>query len=163
VSHLLWMTLGDCPRLSAPRSHLRGRRWRPAHRAAPGSIARCNARLSTAVTFNILPLPKIGAKLWQSKRGSHCCWKLTRADLFHIRDGDGDHAIAEVPALVRAALHLTDAYGHSNVIVIGARRSRHHPMVGCAGSWKHCSTGSNLDVWAYTLRDRGVRSIWRIA
>ncbi len=155
VSHLLWMTLGDCPAY-LPLDHIcvvvdgDPRTERLLVQLRDAMLAQHGA------TFHILSLLENRGKLWAIKAGVSLLLEANPAlTYFTIRDGDGDHAIAEVPALVRAALHLTDAYGHSNVIVIGARRSRHHPMGWLRGEMETLLDWVNLDALAYTLARQG--------
>mgnify|MGYP005859744229 FL=1 len=127
VRHLLWMTLGDC-RHYLPLDHV----WvvvdgdRRTFRLA----AALRRRLAEGGdTFNLMLLPENQGKLAAMRQGIHALL-VAQPDVRYavVRDGDGDHALSDMPHLVRAAARLAEAYGHTNLIVAGARGSRHRPM-----------------------------------
>jgi hypothetical protein len=155
VSHLLWMTLSDCHhylpleqvwvvvdgdrRTAGLAEDLRGQLQRNGH----GSL-------------NILPLSENMGKLGAIQAGM--CALLAahpRLQWIVIRDGDGDHMMSVTPQLVRTALFLEQAYGHSRVIVIGARTSRHRPMGFARGELESLLDQVTLDALAYVLARRG--------
>lgn len=155
VRHLLWITLGD-----SQHYFPLGQTW-----VVVDGDAR-TARLLEALrdelyrqhgqTFQLLPLPENRGKLWAMKEGITALLAAQPAiDYIVIRDGDGDHAISEVPWLVRVAMHLAHTYGHLNVLAIGARRSRHHPMGWMRGELETLLDQVTLDALAYRLARQG--------
>jgi hypothetical protein len=155
VQHLLWMTLGDCAHY-VPWEHI----WvvvdgdaRTARLLEP-----MRQRLLTehGTTFAMLPLPANQGKLGAIQAGVRALLQARPAVQYvAIRDGDGDHAAADIPALVRAARALTEVYGHGRVIVLGARHSRHHPMGWVRGELETLLDQLTLDVLAYALARQG--------
>ena len=155
VEHLLWMTLGDCPHYS-PLEHV----WvvvdgDPRTERIAASVQDRMLR-ENGSTFCLMPLPENRGKLWAMKTGiSALLDAQTGVQYVVIRDGDGDHAVSEVPGLVRTALHLSEVYGSTRVIAIGARRSRHHPMGWIRGELEALLDGVTLDALAYVLAREG--------
>ena len=155
VTHLLWMTLADTHhyvpldnvwvvvdgdartvRLLEP---LRERLWQE-HGSA----------------IHILPLPENRGKLAALKEGITALLAANPAvQYIALRDGDGDHLPSFIPPLVRAADSLANAYAHSNLIVIGARRSRHRPMGWVRGELEALLDQVTLDALAYALARQG--------
>lgn len=155
VSHLLRMTLGECVGYVRPentwvvvdgdaRTERLVGQLREAQRAEHGT------------TFHVIALPENRGKFWAIKEGIAALLENS-PEVFYIaiRDGDGDHDIAEVPSLTRAALHLSETYGHTRVIVLGSRRSRHHPMGMLRGELEGMLDQVTLDALAYRLACEG--------
>ncbi len=155
VRQLLWMTLGDChhylplqdiyvvvdgdPRTAQLADELRER-----------------LRREHGMTFNLMPLPENRGKLWAIKEGiAALLAECPSISYIAIRDGDGDHAISDLPHLVRVAAHLAEAYGHSRVIVIGSRRSRHRPLGWVRGELEALLDHVTLSALSYHLATRG--------
>ena len=155
VRHLLRVTLGDChhytrlesvwvvidgdPRTARLVEELRERVF-------------CEQRS----TFNTLVLPENRGKLWAIKEGARALLDARPSVGYVVtRDCDGDHAVSDMPALVRAAIHLAEVRGDSRVIVIGARRSRHRPMGWVRGELEALLDRVMLDALAYALARQG--------
>jgi len=155
VRHLLQVTLGDCHRYAPlesiwvvvdgdPRTarlvvELRERMLREHHSA-----------------FNTLLLAENRGKLWAVKEGVAALLKARpQVEFVVIRDGDGDHAISDMPGLVRAAIHLAEDRGDSRVILIGSRRSRHRPMGWVRGELEELLDQVTIDALAYSLARQG--------
>jgi len=155
VYHLLWMTLGDChhyvdlakicvvvdgdERTTNIAERVRERLW-----------------LEHKQTFLLLPLPENKGKLWAVQEGMRSLLSQNPQLLYLVtRDGDGDHGVADMPALLRAAGLLHETYGHSRIIVLGARRSRHHPMGWIRGELETLLDQVTLDALAYALARQG--------
>ena len=161
VRHLLWVTLGDCaaylplsniwvvvdgdPRTARVLEEVRGRLWRD-HGCA----------------FSTMAVPENHGKLWALKEGVTALLEANPSvGYVVIRDGDGDHAVADMPSLVRAAMLLSearpDALGEDGswLIVIGSRRSRHRPMGWVRGELEALLDQVTLDALAYRLAREG--------
>jgi hypothetical protein len=155
VRHLLQVTLGDChryaplesiwvvvdgdPRTARLVEELRERMLREHHSA-----------------FNTLLLAENRGKLWAVKEGVAALLKARpQVEFVVIRDGDGDHAISDMPGLVRAAIHLAEVRGDSRVILIGSRRSRHRPMGWVRGELEELLDQVTIDALAYSLARQG--------
>jgi len=155
VRHLLQVTLGDChcyaplesiwvvvdgdPRTARLVEELRERMLREHHSA-----------------FNTLLLAENRGKLWAVKEGVAALLKARpQVEFVVIRDGDGDHAISDMPGLVRAAIHLAEDRGDSRVILIGSRRSRHRPMGWVRGELEELLDQVTIDALAYSLARQG--------
>lgn len=154
VRRLLWMTLGDC-RHYLPLDHV----WvvvdgdRRTFRLA----AELRRRLAEGGdTFNLMLLPENQGKLAAMRQGIHALL-VAQPDVRYavVRDGDGDHALSDMPHLVRAAARLAGAYGHTNLIVAGARGSRHRPMGWARGELETLLDRVTLDALAYRLAREG--------
>ncbi len=72
-----------------------------------------------------------------------------------VRDGDGDHVMSDLPNLVRAAAELAGSHGSTDVLIAGARRSRHHPMGWLRGELEAHLDGVTLDALAWRLARDG--------
>jgi hypothetical protein len=155
VYHLLWMTLGDChhyvdlenvcvvvdgdSRTLGLAEQVRDRLWRE-HKQA----------------LCLVSLPENKGKLWAVQEGMTQLLRANPHLLYLVtRDGDGDHGVAEMPALVRAASLLHESYAHSRIIVLGARRSRHHPMGWIRGELETLLDQVTLDALAFALAHQG--------
>jgi len=155
IRQLLWITLGDCGHY-LPWEHI----WV----VVDGDLR--TAELVTEVRgrlgedwgaqFNLIVLPENRGKLWAIRQGiAALLGAWPQVDYIVIRDGDGDHAIADMPTLVRMAWHLHRGYGHSRCIVAGARRSRHRPMGWLRGELEPLLDRLTLDALAYRLAQEG--------
>ncbi|MBM3190195.1 MAG: glycosyltransferase, partial [Chloroflexi bacterium] len=155
VRHLLRMTLEDCDHY-LPLKQV----WvvvdGDVRTARLVGELREAMRRETGAAFEILALPQNRGKLWAIKEGMTALLQAQPAvEYVVIRDGDGDHLVSEVPSLVRTAMHLAEAYGHGNVVAIGARRSRHHPMGWIRGELETLLDQLTLDALAYRLAREG--------
>ncbi len=155
VQHLLWMTLGDCHhyihlknicvvidgdvRTASIAERVRDRLWREQRQA-----------------FRLILLPENKGKLWAVREAMRVLL-AEQPDLAYLvtRDGDGDHGVADMPALLRAASLLHDSYAHTRLIVLGARRSRHHPMGWIRGELETLLDQVTLDALAFALARKG--------
>lgn len=155
VRHLLWMTLGDCPHYlpleqvwvvvdGDPRTARLAEEVRQAlHAQGHGWL-------------NTLPLPENRGKLGAIQAGMRGLLALhPRLRWVVIRDGDGDHMMSVTPQLARAAQFLAQAYGHTRIIVIGARRSRQRPMGFARGELETLLDQVTIGALAYALARRG--------
>ncbi|MGI5917491.1 MAG: glycosyltransferase [Anaerolineae bacterium] len=155
VRRLLWMTLSDGHHYSPPENV-----WvvvdGDARTARIVEEIREQLTLRQGAAFNVLPLAENQGKLGAIRRGI-AALLAERPDIEYviIRDGDGDHAAADIPALARAAGQLVAAYGHSRLIVIGARNSRHRPMGWIRGELETLLDGVTVDALAYHLARQG--------
>jgi len=155
VRHLLWVTLGDCRHYSSLESiwvvvdgDLRTARL----------VEELRERVLSAqgVTFNALVQPENRGKHWAIKEGIGALLEASPSvDYVVIRDGDGDHAVSDMPKLVRAAIHLTEVRGDSRVILLGSRRSRHRPMGWVRAELEELLDRVTLDALAYALARQG--------
>lgn len=155
VRQLLWITLGDCHHYLPLQSVYVVVDGDPRTTRLVAEL-RERLRREHGATFQLLPLPKNRGKLWALKEGITALL-AERPSIRYviIRDGDGDHAIADMPHLVRAAAHLAEAYGHSRVIVIGSRRSRHRPMGWVRGELEALLDHVTLSALSYHLATQG--------
>lgn len=155
VRRLLWMTLGDSHHYLPPEQVwvvVDGDR-RTARLAAEVQEA---LREHLGRTFHLLPLAENGGKfraLCEGVRGLLARHPEVR--YVAVRDGDGDHALSDLPHLVRAAAQLAGAYGHTNLIVAGARANRHRPMGWARGELETLLDRVTLDALAYRLAREG--------
>lgn len=154
VSHLLWMTLSDCHHYlplkqvwvvvdgDARTARLVEGLRKALHRQGHGWL-------------NVLPLPENRGKLGAIQAGMGALLALhPQLRWIVIRDGDGDHMMSVTPQLVRVAQFLAQAYGHTRLIVIGARRSRHRPMGFVRGELETLLDQVTLGALAYALARR---------
>lgn len=114
----------------------------------------CRARVGEA--FRLLVLEANGGKFRAVREGMRGL--LAACPGLHylaVRDCDGDHALADLPALVRAAVELAEAHGNTDVLIAGARSSRHHPMGWLRGELEALLDGITLDALAYYLAREG--------
>ena len=155
VRQLLWMTLGDCP-CYMPLQNI----WvvvdGDPRTARLADELRGRLRREHGATFNLMPLPENRGKLWAIKEGI-AALLVEQPPLSYvvIRDGDGDHAISDMPHLVRATAYLAEAYGNSRVIVVGSRRSRHRPMGWVRGELEALLDQVTLSALSYHLASQG--------
>jgi len=155
IRQLLWVTLGDCPHY-LPLEHI----WVVADgdpRTAE-LVAETRQRLDKVhhAAFNVINLPENRGKLWAIREGiAALLLAQPTVEYIVIRDGDGDHAIADLPTLLRLAWHLSQSYGHSRLIVAGSRRSRHRPMGWLRGELETLLDRITLDALAYRLAREG--------
>ncbi len=155
VRHLLWMTLADCHHYTPLE-----RVWlvvdgdlRTAHIAHSLRDALWREH---GYTFQLLSLPENGGKLWAMQMGARALVDASPdVQYMVVRDGDGDHAAADLPALLRAATQLAESYGSTHLIVTGARRSRHHPMGWLRGEMETLLDQVTLDALSYYLAREG--------
>jgi len=155
VSHLLRMTLGDCVGYVAIENT-----WvvvdGDARTAKLVGQLRNELRIELGTTFQVIALPENRGKFWATREGVAALLEANpEVQYIAIRDGDGDHDIAEVPSLTRAAMHLAQTYGHTRVVVIGSRRSRHHPMGMLRGELEAMLDQVTLDALAYRMAQQG--------
>ena len=151
VRQLLWMTLADTPHLYPPEQTLMVVDGDPrTARLARESQARMRDRAGS--TFGLLELPENRGKFGAIAAGiTRLLAAQPELDYFVIRDGDGDHAVSEVPGLVRMAEDLAETLGHTRVIAVGARRSRIHPMGWVRGELEWLLDAVTLDAIRYQL------------
>jgi len=155
VRSLLWVTLGDCRFYASPENV-----WVVVDGDARTArlVEELRDRLlgDQGSAFNMLVLPENHGKLWAIQEGVRALL-AARPSVGYvvIRDCDGDHALSDVPGLVRAAIHLSEARGDSRVILIGARRSRHRPMGWVRGELERLLDRVTLDALAYALARQG--------
>ncbi len=158
VRHLLWMTLGDCRRY-LPLNNV----WvvvdgdERTSRIAEEIRVRLSQEQGGGL--HLVSLARNGGKLWALREGMQRILKA-RPDITYVvaRDCDGDHAMSEVPNLLRAANELERAYGTLNTLVLGARQSRHAPMGWLRGDLETLLDGVTLDALAYAMA-RGGRAL----
>jgi len=149
VHQLLWMTLADTPHFYRPEQTLvvvdgDQRTGRLARIARKRMLDRAGS------TFGLLELPENRGKFGAMAAGiSRMIAEQPNIAYFVIRDGDGDHAVSEVPGLVRMAEDLAEALGHTRVIAVGARRSRIHPMGWVRGELERLLDAVTLDALRY--------------
>ncbi len=156
VRELIWLTVRDCPHYVSPDDT-----WLvvDGDDRTAALAAETNERFAEHYgrPYRLLVLPANGGKLWALREGLRRLLS-ERDDLRHaiIRDGDGDHLPAHIPALVAAAEALERFYGHTRLIVIGARGSRHHPMGWVRGELETLLDHVTLDavIWALARQGR---------
>ena len=155
VRDLLWMTLSDCG-YYLPLEQI----WvvvdgdDRTERLVAGARERLDAEQGS--TFNTLLLAQNRGKLAAINEGTAALLQLSPSvEYVVIRDSDGDHAVSEVPDLVRMALILADLKENPRVIVIGSRRNRHRPMGWLRGELEPLLDKVTLDALAYALARRG--------
>jgi len=155
VRRLLWITLAECHHYLPPENV-----W-----VVVDGDAR-TARLARELqhrlegergsAFHLVALPENGGKLRAIREGVMCLLPEDPLVRFvAIRDGDGDHAIADLPNLVRTADELARICNNDNVLIAGARSSRHHPMGWVRGELEILLDGLTLDALAYHLAHEG--------
>jgi len=155
MRQLLWMTLGDCPHYM-PLQHICVVVDGDPRTARLADELRQRLLRKHGATFTLIPLPENRGKLWAIKEGiTALLAEHPSMSYVVIRDGDGDHAISDMPHLVRAAAYLAEAYGHSRVIVIGSRRSRHRPMGWVRGELEALLDYVTLSALSYHLAGQG--------
>jgi hypothetical protein len=154
VRHLLWMTLGDC-RHYVPLDHV----WVvvDGDQRTGRLVEETRRRLAEGDdTINVLSFAENRGKLAAMRRGMDALLRAQPEVLYAVvRDGDGDHALSDLPHLVRAAARLAEGYGHTNLIVAGARGSRHRPMGWVRGELETLLDRVTLDALAYRLARHG--------
>ncbi|MHB0857416.1 MAG: glycosyltransferase family protein [Anaerolineae bacterium] len=151
VRDLLWMTLADCAHYM-PFENV----WvvvdgdeRTARLVT--ETVRDLGQWNSGVP-NVLALPENRGKLWAIRVGVQAILRQ-RPEVAYIvtRDGDGDHAVADMPALLRAAQGLTAQGDEASVLVIGSRSSRHRPMGWIRGELERLLDRVTLDALAFHL------------
>jgi len=155
VSRLLWMTLGDTHHYVSLENV-----WvvvdgdpRTASLLEP---LRQLLLAEQGTTFHSLPLPANRGKLAALQEGVSALLAASPSVQYIVlRDGDGDHMASDIPALVRAADYLARAYDHTDLIMIGARRSRQRPMGWVRGELEGLLDQVTLDALAYALAREG--------
>lgn len=154
VRRLLWMTLGDC-RHYLPLRHV----WVVVDGDARTLrlVDEVRRRLGEGDdTFHLMALPENEGKFAAMRHGMRgllsACPDVRYAV---VRDGDGDHAVSDLPHLARAAARLAEAYGHTHLIVAGSRGSRHRPMGWARGELETLLDRVTLDALAYRLAREG--------
>jgi len=155
VRRLLWMTLGDSHHYLPPEQV-----WVVVDGDA--RTARLAAEVQEALrervgrTFHLLPLAENGGKFRAVREGVRgLLGRHPEVRYVAIRDGDGDHALSDLPALLRAAEECAAARGDSNVLVAGSRASRHHPMGWVRGELETLLDRVTIDALAYHLARQG--------
>lgn len=156
VRELIWMTLRDCPHYVPP-----GQTWLvvDGDERTATLAAETNKRFRQHYghPFRLLALPQNGGKLWALREGVARLLSENEDLRFAIiRDGDGDHLPAHIPALVAAGKALQRFYQHTRLIVIGSRGSRHHPMGWVRGELETLLDHVTLDtvIWALARQGR---------
>ena len=155
IRDLLWLTLKDTPHFVAP-----SRTWVvvDGDPRTAALAAETNARFEETYgqPFALHVLARNGGKLWALREGlARLLAQGNDVRYAIIRDGDGDHLPAHIPALVAAADALERFYGHKRLIVIGARASRHHPMGWMRGELETLLDHVTLDAVCYALAREG--------
>lgn len=155
VRHLLLLTLGETHRY-LPMDNV----WvvvdgdERTERHAVALQGRLRAELGH--TFHVLPLARNGGKLRAVREGVRALLEREgQVEYVAVRDCDGDHAIADLPNLVRAAEELARIAGTGKVLIAGARHSRHHPMGWVRGELESLLDAVKLDALAYRLAREG--------
>lgn len=150
VRDLLWMTLADCPHYLP---------FENVYVVVDGDArtARVAAKVARELAGrgagapNVLPLPENHGKLWAVREGVRAILQeRPEVAWLVMRDGDGDHAVADMPALLRAAQRAA-AYAGPEVLVIGARSSRRRPMGWARGELEWLLDRITLDALAFHL------------
>ena len=154
VRQLLWMTLADTPHYFPLDQTCVVVDGDPRTAALVRNLATDLRKCGR--TFRTLVLPQNQGKFGAIREGIAALLSTHPGISFvAIRDSDGDHAISEVPSLVRIALRLAEAYGHTRVITVGSRRSRIHPMGWLRGELEELLDRVTLDSLAYSLAQEG--------
>ena len=160
VLHLLWMTLGDVHHYQ-PLSQVCVVVDGDARTARLAEELRLRLLQQHDESFILLPLPENRGKLWAVRVGIRALLEqCPHAEYLVTRDGDGDHAAATVPQLVRAADFLREVQGTTRMIVIGARSSRHRPMGWLRGELETLLDQITLDALNYALARLGRAADW---
>jgi len=155
VRHLLWMTLGECHRY-LPLENV----WvvvdgdKRTERLCGELRARLRGEHGTG--FRLVPLPRNGGKLWVLREGvRRILEERPDIDFVMARDCDGDHAVNEMPNLLRAADEMVRSYGTRQVLILGARHSRHAPMGWVRGELETLLDAVTIDALAFHLAREG--------
>lgn len=112
--------------------------------------------LDHGASFHLVQLPENRGKLCAKREGIAALLEAKPSvEYVVVRDGDGDHLVSDMPALLRAAIHLTRVAESSKVILIGSRRSRHGPMGWVRGELEALLDRITLDALAYHLAREG--------
>ena len=155
VRELIWLTVLDCPHYVSPDNT-----WLVVdgddRTAALAAETNERFRKRYGRPYRLLVLSDNGGKLWALREGLARLLSQ-REDLRYaiIRDGDGDHLPAHIPALVAAAEALERFYGHTRLIVIGSRGSRHHPLGWVRGELETLLDHVTLDAVIWALARQG--------
>lgn len=155
VRHLLWMTLGDCHHY-LPLGNV----WvvvdGDERTARLVEEVRRRLQREQGATFHMLVYAENRGKFWAIRRGIAALLESDPAIQYAvIRDGDGDHAVADLPHLLRAAIYVAEARATPRVILAGARRSRGRPMGWLRGELEALLDQVTLDALAYYLARQG--------
>jgi hypothetical protein len=155
IRQLLWMTLADC-RHYLPLTNV----WvvvdGDARTARLVEELRAQMERDHGATFRVLALPENRGKLGVFRAGIPALL-AAQPDLqfVAVRDGDGDHAMSDLPTLLRLAQHLCVVQGDTQVLAIGARLSRSRPMGWVRGELEALLDQLTLDALAYALARQG--------
>ncbi len=155
VEQLLWMTLCDL-HLYVPLSQVccivdGDRRSEQILRQLQHRLARDSGQ-----TFDVVPLSKNRGKLWAIQTGMReLLGQKPHLTYLAVIDGDADHMASVIPRLTRAAHFLRRIYGHSRLLVIGARQSRHRPMGWIRGELEAWLDQVTFDALAFRLAAKG--------
>jgi hypothetical protein len=151
VRQLLWVTLADCDRY-LPLENV----WvvvdgDPRTERVLAGLSHGTAAAGDS-SIHTLALEENRGKLGAIRAGVQALLNANPS-ISHIaiRDGDGDHPVSALPDLVRAARHIEASCGHTRVLVIGSRRSRHHPMGWVRGELETWLDSVTMDCLAYHL------------
>ena len=154
VRRLLWMTLADGPQYLPA-----GQTWVVVDgdpRTARLLREMIAARMTPETAPRVLELPENRGKFGALCAGMAALLDASPGvDYVAIRDGDGDHSLSDMMGLVRAADYLVQRHGHGQVIVIGARHSRHRPMGWLRGELEDLLDGLTVDALAYAMARQG--------
>lgn len=155
VRHLLWVTLGDSPHY-LPLDHVYVVVDGDARTARLAEEVREALAIETGQRFALLALPENLGKLGAMREGIRALLAEHPAiEWIVIRDGDGDHVLSAMPHLVRTAAFLRGVCGHSRLIVIGARPSRHRPMGFGRGELERLLDAVTREALCYALARQG--------
>jgi hypothetical protein len=155
VRQLLWMTLGDTPHY-LPLDQVCVVVDGDERTARIAGQIRDRFQKAEGISFELLSLPENRGKLWAVREGMCCLLQHhTQIEYLVTRDGDGDHALSAVPQLARTAAFLHETYQHLNLIVLGARPSRHRPMGWIRGELETLLDQLTLDALAYAMAGQG--------
>jgi len=150
IRHLLTITLQDTPHYLP---------WEQVWLVTDGDqrAAQILAELRPELgPYNILAEDENHGKLWVVREGMRTALNSYPKLLCLLtRDCDGDHSISDLPALVRAADYAGEAYGHTRLLVLGARRSRRRPMGWLRGELELLLDEVTLDAVQFHLARLG--------
>lgn len=102
--------------------------------------------------FNLLVDPANHGKLWAVRQAMQVALSsAANLDFIVTRDCDGDHAASDIPALVRAAIYIQQACGHSRLVVLGSRRNRQRSLGWVRGELEQLLDQITLDAIQFRL------------
>ncbi|NKB70076.1 MAG: hypothetical protein GKR89_23635 [Candidatus Latescibacteria bacterium] len=110
--------------------------------------------LATRLGVRVCVAPHNKGKLQAVRAGMAALYEETGLDYLAAVDADGDHFANEVVNLVRGARWVQQKSG-AEVMVLGQRRSRHHPMGLLRGELEELADRVLLDALAYDAVGRG--------